>query len=78
MKQPGIEPVSKVYRVKEEFVQVLEDKRINMIIETRESIAEADIVNAVLWKYLSGITTKEVIEYKEETGTGKTKKRSRS
>lgn len=77
MKQPGIEPVSKVYRVKEEFVQVLEDKRINMIIETRESIEEAEIVNAVLWKYLGGITTKEVMEYKEETGTRKPKKRSR-
>lgn len=78
MKQPGNELVSKVYRVKEEFVQILEDKRINMIIETRESIAEADIVNAVLWRYLDKITTRDVMDYKDEIGTGKSKKRPRS
>ncbi|WP_083272686.1 hypothetical protein [Pseudomonas sp. ENNP23] len=70
--------MSKVYRVKEEFVQILEDKRINMIIETREGIAEADIVNAVLWRYLEKITTHDVMEYKEKMGGGKAKKRPRS
>lgn len=71
MKQPRSEPVSKVYRVKEEFVEVLEERRINMIIETREDIAEADLVNAALWRYLSKVTTKDVLEYKEEFGNPK-------
>jgi hypothetical protein len=76
MKQTRNEPVSKVYRVKEEFVEVLEERRINMIIETREDIAEADLVNAALWRYLDKVTTKDVLEYKEEFGsTKKPKKR---
>lgn len=62
MKRASVEPVSKVYRIKEEFVEVLEDRRINMIIETREDVAEADLVNAVLWRYLDKITTKDVLE----------------
>ncbi|UWG52576.1 hypothetical protein [Pseudomonas aeruginosa] len=71
--------MSKVYRVKEEFVEVLEERRINMIIETREDIAEADLVNAALWRYLDKVTTKDVLEYKEEFGsTKKPKKRAKS
>jgi len=79
MQQTRSEPVSKVYRVKEEFVEVLEERRINMIIETREDIAEADLVNAALWRYLDKVTTKDVLEYKEEFGsTKKPKKRAKS
>ena len=48
-----------------------------MIIETREDIAEADLVNAVLWKYLDKLTTKDVLEYKDENGSGKKTKRAR-
>jgi hypothetical protein len=77
MKQPGNEPVSKVYRVKEQFVDELEERRINMIIETRENITEADIVNATLWKHLDTITTKDVIEYMEQMGGSKKQKPSR-
>lgn len=67
--------MSKVYRVKEEFVEVLEERRINMIIETREDIAEADLVNAALWRYLDKVTTKDVLEYKEEFGSAKKPKK---
>ena len=35
-----------------------------MIVETREDIAEADLVNATLWKYLDQITTKDVMKYR--------------
>jgi hypothetical protein len=74
MKQSRTEPVSKVYRVKEQFVEELEERRINMIIETRESVTEADIVNATLWKHLDKVTTKDVLEYMEEvSGTKKQK-----
>lgn len=79
MEQTRSEPVSKVYRVKEEFVEQLEERRINMIIETREDIAEADLVNAALWRYLDKITTKDVLEYREEfSGNKKPKKRNRA
>ena len=79
MKQTRSEPVSKVYRVKEEFVEQLEERRINMIIETREDIAEADLVNAALRRYLDKITTKDVLEYREEfSGNKKPKKRNRA
>ena len=79
MKQTRSEPVSKVYRVKEEFVEQLEERRINMIIETREDIAEADLVNAALWQYLDKITTKDVLEYREEFSSNKKpKKRNRA
>lgn len=77
MKQPRNEPVSKVYRVKEQFVEELEERRINMIIETRESITEADIVNATLWKHLDQVTTKDVLEYMEEIGSGRKQKTSK-
>lgn len=74
MKQTRNEPVSKVYRVKEQFIEELEERRINMIIETRENITEADIVNATLWKHLDTITTKDVIEYMEQAGGAKKQK----
>lgn len=74
MKQSRTEPVSKVYRVKEQFVEELEERRINMIIETRESVTEADIVNATLWKHLDKVTTKDVLDYMEEVSGTKRQK----
>ncbi len=58
--------VTKPYRVRDEFVDVIKERRINMIVETREDIGEADLVNAVLWKHLSELTTKDVLKYREE------------
>ncbi len=57
--------VTKPYRVRDEFVDIIKERRINMIVETREDVAEADLVNAVLWKYLSELTTKDVLKYRE-------------
>ncbi|WP_198345413.1 hypothetical protein [Pseudomonas aeruginosa] len=37
-----------------------------MIIETKDDVRESDLVNATLWKYLSKITTKDVLEFREE------------
>ncbi|CEI20871.1 hypothetical protein [Pseudomonas aeruginosa] len=39
-----------------------------MIIETKDDVRESDLVNATLWKYLSKITTKDVLEFREEFG----------
>lgn len=58
--------VTKPYRVRDEFVDVIKERRINMIVETREDVSEADLVNAVLWKHLSDLTTKDVMKYREE------------
>jgi len=58
--------VTKPYRVRDEFVDVIKERRINMIVETREDVAEADLVNAVLWKHLDELTTKDVLKYREE------------
>jgi len=58
--------VTKPYRVRDEFVDVIKERRINMIVETREDVAEADLVNAVLWKHLGELTTKDVLKYREE------------
>lgn len=58
--------VTKPYRVRDEFVEIIKERRINMIVETREDVAEADLVNAVLWKHLNELTTKDVLKYREE------------
>lgn len=58
--------LTKPYRVRDEFVEVIKERRISMIVETREDVAEADLVNAVLWKYLNELTTKDVLRYREE------------
>ncbi|TRX76708.1 hypothetical protein [Pseudomonas mangiferae] len=58
--------VTKPYRVRDEFVEIIKERRINMIVETREDVGEADLVNAVLWKHLSTLTTKDVLKYREE------------
>ncbi|MFZ5961275.1 hypothetical protein [Pseudomonas nitroreducens] len=58
--------VTKPYRVRDEFVDVIKERRINMIVETREDVGEADLVNAVLWKHLKDLTTKDVLEYREK------------
>lgn len=58
--------VTKPYRVRDEFVDVIKERRINMIVETREDVSEADLVNAVLWKHLKELTTKDVMKYREE------------
>lgn len=58
--------VTKPYRVRDEYVEVIKERRINMIVETRDDIAEADLVNATLWKYLEQITTKDVVKYRED------------
>lgn len=57
--------VTKPYRVRDEFVEIIKERRINMIVETREDVAEADLVNAVLWKHLETLTTKDVLKYRE-------------
>lgn len=58
--------MSKPYRVRTEFSDKIAEMRINMIVETRQDVAEADLVNALLWKHLDRLTTKDVLSYREE------------
>ncbi|EQB0423101.1 hypothetical protein ACYAFH_006022 [Pseudomonas aeruginosa] len=60
--------MSKPYRVRDKFVEEVKERRVKMIIETKDDVRESDLVNATLWKYLSKITTKDVLEFKEEFG----------
>jgi hypothetical protein len=58
--------LSKTYRVRGEFVDSIKDKSLDFIIETKERIEEADIINALIYKYLKDITSKDVTKYIEE------------
>ena len=58
--------LSKTYRVRGEFVESIKDKSLDFIIETKERIEEADIINALIYKHLKDITAKDVTKYIEE------------
>ncbi|MCH7378597.1 MULTISPECIES: hypothetical protein [Acinetobacter] len=58
--------LSKTYRVRGEFVEPIKNKSLDFIIETKERIEEADIINALIYKYLKDITAKDVTKYIEE------------
>ncbi len=58
--------LSKTYRVRGEFVESIKEKSLDLIIETKERIEEADIINALIYKHLSSITAKDVTKYIEE------------
>ena len=58
--------LSKTYRVRGEFVESVKEKSLDFIIETKERIEEADIVNALLYKHLSELKAKDVTKYIEE------------
>ncbi|HGP1317022.1 TPA: hypothetical protein ACLF3A_006449, partial [Pseudomonas aeruginosa] len=57
------------YRVRDKFVDEVKDRRVKMIIETKDDVRESDLINATLWKYLDKITTKDVLEFREEFGS---------
>ena len=59
-------PMSKPYRVRTEFADKIAAMRIDMIVETRQDVGEADLVNALLWKHLDQLKTEEVLAYREE------------
>ncbi|HAV5025385.1 MULTISPECIES: hypothetical protein [Acinetobacter calcoaceticus/baumannii complex] len=58
--------LSKTYRVRGEFVESIKEKSLDFIIETKERIEEADVINALIYKHLSSITSKDVTKYIEE------------
>ncbi|EPR84468.1 hypothetical protein [Acinetobacter gerneri] len=62
--------LSKTYRVRGEFVEDIKDKSLDFIIETKERIEEADVINALIYKHLNQLTAKDVTKYIEEIKKG--------
>ncbi|MDT1779759.1 hypothetical protein NLX66_009875 [Acinetobacter baumannii] len=58
--------LSKTYRIRGEFVDSIKEKSLDFIIETKERIEEADIINALIYKHLKDINAKDVTKYIEE------------
>lgn len=58
--------LSKAYRIRGEFVEDVRKKSIDFIVETKERIEEADVINALIYKHLKEITAKDVTKYIEE------------
>ena len=62
--------LSKTYRVRGEFTEKVKSLSLDFIIETKERIEEADIINALLYKHLGDIKAKDVTKYIEEVKKG--------
>ncbi|HGY4640667.1 TPA: hypothetical protein ACNV0F_003387 [Acinetobacter baumannii] len=58
--------MSKTYRVKTEYVSLIQKTHIDFIVKTRLPIDEADIVNALIAKYLKDLKAEDVIEWQKE------------
>lgn len=58
--------LSKTYRIRGEFVESIKEKSLDFIIETKERIEEADIINALIYKHLNDVKAKDVTKYIEE------------
>ena len=62
--------LSKAYRVRGEFVEIIKKKSIDFIVETKDIIEEADVINALIYKHLKDISAKDVTKYIEEIKKG--------
>lgn len=58
--------MSKTYRVKTEYVSLIQKTHIDFIVKTRLPIDEADIVNALIAKFLKDLTPEDVINWQQE------------
>jgi len=58
--------LSKTYRVRGEFVESIKEKSLDFIIETKERIEKADIINALIYKHLKDTIAEDVTKYIKE------------
>ncbi|AZM39878.1 hypothetical protein QTA56_02775 [Acinetobacter sp. VNH17] len=58
--------MSKTYRVKTPYVTMIQKSHIDFIVQTRLPIDEADIVNALIDKYLKDLKAEDVIEWQKK------------
>ncbi|MFU8926142.1 hypothetical protein [Acinetobacter puyangensis] len=62
----GFKEMSKTYRVKTPYVTMIQKAHIDFIVQTRLPIDEADIVNALIDKYLRELKADDVIEWQKK------------
>lgn len=58
--------MAKTYRLRDDATEALKEKRIRMILETKDDIRESDVLGAIIWRYIDQLTTKDVQKYREE------------
>ncbi|MEG0344625.1 MAG: hypothetical protein RR633_20750 [Acinetobacter sp.] len=58
--------MSKTYRVKTPYVTMIQKAHIDFIVQTRLPIDEADIVNALIDKYLKELKAEDVIDWQKK------------
>lgn len=58
--------MSKTYRVKTEYVNLIQKAQINFIIETRLPISEADVINTIIDKYAKLLKAEDVLKWQKE------------
>jgi len=58
--------MSKTFRIKDGFDEQLERMRIEMIVQTRQNLTEADLLHATLWKHLDKMTAQDVLQFRRE------------
>ncbi|MFU8928315.1 hypothetical protein [Acinetobacter puyangensis] len=58
--------LSKTYRIRGEFVEVIRETSVDFIVETKQRVEEADVINALIYKYLPELKAKDVTKYIDE------------
>lgn len=58
--------MSKTYRVKSKYVAMIQKAHIDFIVESRLPIDEADIVNALIDKFLKDLKANDVLEWQKK------------
>jgi hypothetical protein len=64
---------AKTYRIKGDFAEKAEEKRIDYITKNRKDITEAEIINACIFKGLKNLKDSEIEMYLELARTKKIK-----
>ena len=64
--QNKVQKMAKTYRLRDHAEEELKEKRIRMIVETKDDIRESDLLGALIWKHLKDISAKDVARYREE------------
>ena len=58
--------MAKTYRLRDEAVDALNNKRIKLIIDKKEDFKESDLLGALIWKYLETLKPEDVKTYRED------------
>lgn len=66
--------MSKTYRINGDTQELIHEKRINLIIKTKEDIKESDILHALINKHIHNITIEDIENFKEDKIFKKTDK----